>query len=173
MGHTGSPLEGHNLHNTSFTSAHATPQDPVPSTILNNKCVVVSGWFGSPAIREGTKQLIQANRGTMKQSVSKKVNFILVGEQPGKNNISAGRRLGTHMVGLPSLHCLLDGELDWELFLREPSPAINEFHKGLQVDRQEEGKDGGNFKDPPEVRRMADKLNTVGTPEGTEEMRNV
>jgi hypothetical protein len=53
----------------------------------------------------------------MKQSVSKKGDFILMGERPGKNKISAGRRLGTHMVGLPSLHCLLDGELDWELFL--------------------------------------------------------
>jgi hypothetical protein len=109
----------------------------------------------------------------MKQSVSKKVNFILVGEQPGKNKISAGWRLGTHMVGLPSLHCLLDGESDWELFLREPSPVINEFHKGRQVDRQEEGKDDRNLKDPPEVRRTADKSITVGTPEGTEETRNV
>jgi NAD-dependent DNA ligase len=173
MGHMGSPLEGHNLHNTSFTSANVTPQDPVPSTILNNKCVVVSGWFGSPAIREGIKQLIQANGGTMKQSVSKMVNVILVGERPGKNKISAGRRLGTHMVGLPSLHRLLDRESDWELFLREPSLVINEFHEGRQVDRQEEGKDDGNLKDPPEVRRTADKSNTVGTPEGTEEMRNV
>jgi NAD-dependent DNA ligase len=93
------------------------PQDPVPSTILNNKCVVVSGWFGSPTIREGIEQLIQANGGTMKQSFSKKVDFTLVGEQPGKNKISAGRRLGTHMVGLPSLHCLLDGESNWDLFL--------------------------------------------------------
>ena len=112
MSHTGSLLEGRNLHNMSFTSANATPQDPVPSTILNNRCVVVSRWFGSPAIREGIEQLIQANGGTMKQLVSKMVDFILVGEQPGKNKISAGRRLGTHMVGLPSLHCLLDGELD-------------------------------------------------------------
>ncbi len=80
MGHRGSPLEGHNLHNTSFTSANATPQDPVPSTILNNKCIVVSGWFGSPAIRERIEQLIQANGGTIKQSVSKKVDFILVGD---------------------------------------------------------------------------------------------
>jgi NAD-dependent DNA ligase len=85
MGHTGSLLEGRNLHNTSFTSTNATPQDPVPSTILNNKCVLVSGWFGSPAIREGMEQLIQTNGGTMKQSVSKKVGFILVGERPGKN----------------------------------------------------------------------------------------
>jgi NAD-dependent DNA ligase len=108
MGHAGSPLEGRNLYNTSFTSTNVTSQDPVPSTILNNKCVVVSGWFGSPAIREGIEQLIQANGGTMKQSVSKKVDFILVGERPGKNKISAGRRLGTNMVGLPSLHCLLD-----------------------------------------------------------------
>jgi hypothetical protein len=173
MGHTGSPLEGCNLHNTSFTSANATPQDPVPSTILNNKCIVVSGWFGSPTIREGIRQLIKAIRGTMKQSVSKKVDFILVGEGPGKNKISAGRRLGTHMVGLPSLYCLLDGELDWELFLREPSPVINKFHEGCQVDRQEEGEDDGNLKDPPEARRTADKSNTVGTPEGTEETRNV
>jgi NAD-dependent DNA ligase len=116
MGHTGSPLEGRNLHNTSFTSANVSPQDPVPSTILNNKCIVVSRWFGSPAIREGIEQLIQANGGTMKQSVSKKVNFILVGDQPGKNKFLSGRRLGTHMVGQPSLHCLLDG-LDWLLFL--------------------------------------------------------
>jgi hypothetical protein len=173
MGHTGSPLEGRNLHNTSFTSANATPQDPVPSTILNNKCVVVSGWFGSPTIREGIEQLIQANGGTMKQSVSNKVDFILMGERPGKNKISAGRRLGTHMVGLTSLHHLVHGELDWELFLQEPPPLINEFHKGCQVDRQEEGEDDGNLKDPPEIRRTADKSNTVGTPEGTEETRNV
>ncbi len=65
----------------------------------------------------------------MKQSVSKKVNFILMGERPGKNKISAGRRLGTHMVGGPSLHCLPDGELDWELFFQEPSPVIKEFLK--------------------------------------------
>jgi NAD-dependent DNA ligase len=117
MGHMGNLLEGHNLHNTSFTSANATSQDPVQSTILNNKCVVVSGWFGAITIREGIKQFIQANRGTMKQSVSKKADYILVGEQPGKNKISAGRRLDTHMVGLPSLHCLLDGESDWELSL--------------------------------------------------------
>jgi hypothetical protein len=51
--------------------------------------------------------------------------------------------------------------------------VINEFHEGRQVDRQEEGEDDGNLKDPPEVRRMADKSNTVGTPEGTEETRNV
>jgi hypothetical protein len=70
MGHTGSPLEGQNLHNTSFTSTNATPQDPVPSTILNNKCIVVSGWFGSPEIREVIELLIQANGGTMKQSIS-------------------------------------------------------------------------------------------------------
>jgi hypothetical protein len=153
MGHMGSPLGGRNLHKMSFTIANATTQDPVLSTILNNKCVVVSRWFGSPASREGIEQLIQANGGTMKQSVSKKVAFILVGEQPGKNKISAGRRLGTHMVGLPSLHCLLDRESDWELFLQEPSPVINEFHEGCQVDRQEEGKDDGNLKDPPEVQK--------------------
>jgi hypothetical protein len=41
------------------------------------------------------------------------------------------------------------------------------------VDRQEEGKDDGNLKDPPEVRRMVDKSNMEGTPEGTEETRNV
>ncbi len=41
------------------------------------------------------------------------------------------------------------------------------------MDRQEEGKDDGNLKDPPEVRRMVDKSNTEGTPEGTEEMRNI
>jgi NAD-dependent DNA ligase len=117
MGHMGSLLEGCNLHNRSFTSTNATPQDPVPSTILKNKCVVVSGWFWPPTIREGIEQLIQANGGTMKQSVSKQVDFILMGERPEKNKISAGRRLGTHMVGLPSLHCLLDRELDWELFL--------------------------------------------------------
>jgi hypothetical protein len=96
-----------------------------------------------------------------------------VGDQPGKNKILAGSRLGTHMVGLPFLHCLLDGELDWELFLLEPSPSINEFHEGRRVDRQEEGKDDGNLKDPPEVSRTVDKPNTEGTPEGTEEMRNV
>jgi hypothetical protein len=55
------------------------------------------------------------------------------------------------MVGHPSLHHLLDEELDWELFLREPSPSINEFHKGCRVDRQKEGEDDGNLKDPPEV----------------------
>jgi NAD-dependent DNA ligase len=117
MGNTGSPLEGRNLHNTSFTSTNATAKNPVPSTILINKCVVVSGWFGSLAITEGIKQLIQANGGMLKQSVSRKVDFILVGDRPGKNKILAGRRLGTYMVGLPSLHCLLDKELDWELFL--------------------------------------------------------
>jgi hypothetical protein len=51
--------------------------------------------------------------------------------------------------------------------------VINKLHEGRQVDRQEEGKDDGNLKDPPEVRRMADKSNTVGTPEGTEDTRNV
>jgi hypothetical protein len=173
MGHTGSLLEGRNLYNTSFTSTNATPQDPVPSTILNNKCIVVSGWFGSPAIREGIEQLIQANGGRIKQSVSKKVDFILVGDRPGKNKILAGRRLGTHMVGLPSLYCFLDGESDWELFLQEPSPLINKFHEGHWVDSQVGGEDDGNLQDPPEVRQTEDKSNIVGTPEGTEETRNV
>jgi NAD-dependent DNA ligase len=117
MGHTGSPLEGCNPHNTSFISTNATAQDPVPSTILTNKCVVVSGWFGSFAIREGIEQLIQANGGTLKKSVSRKVDFVLVGDQPGKLKITSGRKLGIHMVGLPSLHHFLDGKGDWELFL--------------------------------------------------------
>jgi NAD-dependent DNA ligase len=108
MGHMGSPLEGRNLHNTSFTSANATPQDPVPSTILNNKCIVVTGWFRSPAIREGIEQLVQANGGTMKQSVSKKVDFILVDERPGMNKISAGRRLGLTVLDCP-LYIALTG----------------------------------------------------------------
>jgi hypothetical protein len=51
--------------------------------------------------------------------------------------------------------------------------SINKFHKGRRVDRQKEGEDDENVKDPPEVRRAVDKLNTEGTPEGTEEMRNV
>ncbi len=50
---------------------------------------------------------------------------------------------------------------------------INEFHEGCQVDRQEEGEDDRNSKNPPKVIRKADKSNTVGTPEGTEETRNV
>ncbi len=77
------------------------------------------------------------------------------------------------MVGLPSLHCFLDGELDWELFLLEPSPLINKFHRGHRVDSQEGGKDDGNLQDPQEVRRTVDKLNLVGTPEGIKETRNV
>jgi NAD-dependent DNA ligase len=79
--------------------------------------VVVSGWFGSLAIREGIKHLIQANRGTLMKSDSKKVDFVLVGDQPEKLKITSGRKLGIHMVGLPSLHRLLDGKVDWELFL--------------------------------------------------------
>jgi NAD-dependent DNA ligase len=117
MGHTDSLLEGRNLHNTSFTSTNATAQDPVPSTINTNKCVVVSGWFGSLVIREEIKQLIQANGGMLKKSVSRKVDFALVGDQPGKLKITLGRKLGIHMVGLPSLNCLLDRKMDWELFL--------------------------------------------------------
>ncbi len=41
------------------------------------------------------------------------------------------------------------------------------------MDRQEEGKDDRNLKDPPEVIRTVDKSNTVETPEGSEETRNV
>jgi hypothetical protein len=53
----------------------------------------------------------------LKKSVSRKVDFVLVGDGPGKLKITSGRKLGIHMVGLPALHRLLDGKVDWELFL--------------------------------------------------------
>jgi hypothetical protein len=172
MGHTGSPLEGRNLNNTSFTSTNATAQDPVPSPILTNKCMV-SRWFGSLIIREGIEQHIQANGGTLKKSVSRKVDFVLVGDRPGKLKITSGRKLGIHMVGLPSLHRLLDGKVDWELFLLEPSPSIINFYEGRWGDRQETAEDNRNLKGPPEVRRMADRSDKAGTLEGTGEMGRV
>jgi len=63
---------------------------------LEGLTLVVTGTLSRP--RDELKELINSHGGRTTESVSKKTNYVLAGDEPGKNKIDAANKLGVKII---------------------------------------------------------------------------
>ena len=71
---------------------------------------VITGALASGS-REAVAARIEAAGGTVKSSVSKKVDYLVVGEAPGGNKVAAAEKHGTKQLNEAALYALLGTEM--------------------------------------------------------------
>ena len=65
--------------------------------LLKNKTFLVTGKLNGIS-RAEVKSLIEENSGTTVSSVSKKLNYLIVGEKPTKNKITTAKELKIQII---------------------------------------------------------------------------
>ena len=76
---------------------HSTKETTSLSDKLAGKSFVVSGTF-SNFTRDGIKESIEANGGMVKGSVSKKINYLLAGEEAGPSKLEKATKEGVQVL---------------------------------------------------------------------------
>jgi NAD-dependent DNA ligase len=87
-------------------SLHSSTESDVESK-LQGKVVVITGEFKEFS-REELEQLVQANGGQVRKSVTSKTTFVVAGENPGPTKMTRAMQLGVEVHDIVFLKELLE-----------------------------------------------------------------
>ena len=94
-------LYGLDISNPDFISETKKEKGPLEGLIF-----VVTGTLSK--LREEIEELIENNGGRATDSISKKTNFVLAGEEPGQKKINKARELGIKIINENELMKMLE-----------------------------------------------------------------